>query len=31
MMEGIVSLMQLAKVSTALAQLDDAKSPTSAC
>jgi acetyl-CoA carboxylase carboxyl transferase subunit beta len=27
MMEGIVSLMQLAKVSTALARLDDAKIP----
>jgi acetyl-CoA carboxylase carboxyl transferase subunit beta len=27
MMEGIVSLMQMAKVSTALAQLDDAKVP----
>ena len=27
MMEGVVSLMQLAKISTALAQLDDAKVP----
>src|ERR1019366_6034434 len=27
MMEGVVSLMQMAKVSTALAQLDDAKVP----
>jgi acetyl-CoA carboxylase carboxyl transferase subunit beta len=27
MMEGVVSLMQMAKVSTALAQLDDAKAP----
>jgi acetyl-CoA carboxylase carboxyl transferase subunit beta len=31
MMEGVVSLMQMAKISTALAQLDDAKVPTSAC
>ena len=27
MMEGVVSLMQMAKISTALAQLDDAKLP----
>src|SRR6476660_8760710 len=27
MMEGVVSLMQMAKISTALAQLDDAKVP----
>ena len=27
MMEGIVSLMQMAKISTALAQLDDARVP----
>jgi acetyl-CoA carboxylase carboxyl transferase subunit beta len=27
MMEGVVSLMQLAKISTALAQLDEAKVP----
>ena len=27
MMEGVVSLMQMAKISTALAQLDDAKTP----
>ncbi|MEI9970131.1 MAG: carboxyl transferase domain-containing protein [Terracidiphilus sp.] len=27
MMEGVVSLMQMAKISTALAQLDDARVP----